>query len=231
MSLVVITEFLWQLRSRWRKMYHADISAGSTTMGPFISATFFMLLHSPAKLDRLVQEIRSLPSEDEIRIGGKLDECIYLWACIDEVFRLMPNLTNPLFRAVQPGGVVINDKFFDKGIDLGCSIFEIHRNRKYFHDPHAFLPERYLGSSDEERKEAKKFWVPFSRGNRACVGPALAYMVIGQTIAKTIWQYDMRLAPESCCGDVAADKMQAHHEFDSFVGLRTKGPLVQVRRR
>jgi hypothetical protein len=43
-------------------------------MGPFISASFFLLLHYPAKLDRLVSEIRNtLDSDDDICIGGKLD--------------------------------------------------------------------------------------------------------------------------------------------------------------
>lgn len=200
-------------------------------MGPFISASFCLLLHSPAKLNRLVSEIRNtLDSEDDICIGGRLDKCEYLWACIDEVFRLMPNLANPLFRAVQKGGVVINDLYFDEGIDLGCSIFEIHRNEKYFSDPHVFKPERYLGT-EEERKESKKFWVPFSRGNRACVGPALAYMVIGQTIAKIVWRYDVRLAPEACCGGVAVGQLRDHFEYDSFVGLRMKGLLLRVRER
>lgn len=190
-----------------------------------------MLLHSPAKLDRLATEIRNLPSEEEICIDGQLDNCSYLWACIDELFRLMPVINNALFRTVQKGGVVINGTFFPEGTDLGSSIFEINRNDQYFEDPHEFKPERYLGSTEEERKEAKKYWVPFGRGNRTCVGQTLAYVITVQTVAKVIWHYDLRLAPESCCGSVPVEELASHHKFDSFIGLRTSGPLIQVRER
>jgi cytochrome P450 len=199
-------------------------------MGPFVSALFSYLLHSRAKLDRLVAEIRALDSEDDISIDGKLNQCEYLWACVDELFRLMPTINNPLFRTVLPGGVVITDRFFEQGIELGASTFEIHRNEKYFPDPHTFKPERFLGSA-EEKKAAKKFWVPFSRGNRTCVGQSLAFMVTAQMVARVVWCCDVRLAPEACCGGVAEEELRAHHEYDSFVGLRTEGPLVQVRRR
>jgi cytochrome P450 len=186
---------------------------GSTTMGPFVSALFSYLLHSPAKLDRLVAEIRALDSEADISIDGKLNQCEYLWACVDELFRLMPTITNPLFRTVLPGGVVITDRFFEQGIELGASTFEIHRNEKYFPDPHNFKPERFLGSA-EEKKAAKKFWVPFSRGNRTCVGQSLAFMVTAQMVARVVWCCDVRLAPEACCGGVAEEEMRAHHEYD-----------------
>ena len=190
-----------------------------------------MLLHAPAKLDRLATEIRALPSEDEICIDSQLDQCEYLWACIDELFRLMPVINNALFRTVQKGGVVINGTYFPEGTDLGSSIFEINRNEKYFEDPHEFKPERYLGGSEEERKEAKKYWVPFGKGNRTCVGQTLAYVITVQAVAKVIWEYDVRLAPEACCGSVPEEKLASHHNFDSFIGIRTSGPLIQVRKR
>lgn len=211
-------------------MYKANSDSGSTTIGPFVSAIFFMLLHAPAKLERLAAEIRGLESEEEICIDGKLEQCEYLWACVDELFRLMPVINNALFRTVQKGGIVINGTYFGEGTDLGSSIFEINRNEKYFEDPHEFKPERYLGT-EEEKKEAKKYWVPFGKGNRACVGQTLAYTLTVQTVAKAIWHCDVRLAPESCCGSVPTEEIQAHHEFDSFIGLRTSGPLMQVRRR
>ena len=83
----------------------------------------------------------------------------------------------------------------------------------------------------EDKKAAKKYWVPFSRGNRTCVGQSLAFMVTAQMAARVVWDCDVRLAPEACCGGVAAGDLRAHHEYDSFIGLRTEGPLVQVRRR
>jgi cytochrome P450 len=67
----------------------------------------------------------------------------------------MPPVFNPLSRTVFPGGVAINNCFFEQGIELGCSTFEIQRNEKYWSDPRDFKPERLLGSV-EEKKAAKK---------------------------------------------------------------------------
>jgi hypothetical protein len=47
--------------------------------------------------------------------------------------------------------------------------------------------------------------------------------------AKVVWCCAMRLAPEACCGDIAAEELRAQHEYDSFTGLTTKGLLVQTR--
>jgi cytochrome P450 len=217
--------------SRERRTTTLIPDPGSTSIGPFISAIFSLLLHSPTKLNRLTTEIRSLSSSSEIRIDGQLDHCSYLWASIDELFRLMPVINNALFRTVQKGGVIINNTFYPEGTDLGSSIFEINRNEKYFAEPHEFKPERYLEGTEEERKEAKKYWVPFGRGNRTCVGQTLAYVITVQTVARVIWEYDVRLAPESCCGSVPEEELASHHNFDSFIGIRTSGPLIQVRKR
>lgn len=207
------------------------MATGSTSVGPFVSSIFFFLVHSPAKLEQLVAEIRqTFASEDEISIGSKLDSCEYLWACVDELFRLMPVISNALFRTTLKGGCVIDGHFFEEGTQLGSSIFEIHRNEKYFPEPHEFKPERYLGT-EEEKKEGKKHFVAFSRGNRACPGQGLAYTVMVELVAKTLWKYDMRLAPEACCGSLSVDELHPHHEYDSYIGMKTKGPLVQLKKR
>lgn len=83
----------------------------------------------------------------------------------------------------------------------------------------------------EDKKAAKKYRVPFSRGNRTCAGQALALIVTADMTARVVLDCDVRLAPEACYGGIAARKLRAHHEYDSFIGLRTKGPLVQVWRR
>lgn len=52
---------------------------GRDQMRSFVSAMFFFFLHSLAKFDGLVTEIRTtLDSEDDISIDGKLNQCEYL---------------------------------------------------------------------------------------------------------------------------------------------------------
>lgn len=226
--LAIAANILYRRMSNER---NTDTITGSTSMGPFVSSIFFFLLHSPAKLERLVAEVRgTFPSEDEIGIGTRLDSCEYLWACVDELFRMMPVISNALFRTALAGGSVIDGHYLGEGTQVGSSIFEVHRNEEYFSEPHEFKPERYLGT-DDEKKEAKRYFVPFSRGPRICVGQALAYTVVVEMVAKTLWKYDIRLAPEACCGSLSLDELRPHHSFDSYIGMKTKGPMVQFRKR
>jgi hypothetical protein len=71
----------------------------------------------------------------------------------------------------------------------------------------------------------------FQQGNRTCVGQSLAFTVTALAIAQVVWCCAIRLAPEACCGGIAAEDLRAQHEHDSFMEPRTKCHLVHVRRR
>lgn len=81
-------------------------------MGPFVGAMFFFFMHSLAMLDRRVTEIRTtLDAQHDIFINGKLVQCEYLWACIDELFRLTSTITSLLFRTLFPDGIDVKDRW------------------------------------------------------------------------------------------------------------------------
>jgi cytochrome P450 len=68
------------------------------------------------------------------------------------------------------------------GTEISMSIPDILHDPSIFSSPHEFLPERWLpGNPDLAR--LNRFWVPFGRGSRICLGLNLAmaemYMVIG----------------------------------------------------
>ena len=206
---------------------------GAATTGPTMSTVFFFLLNYPETLQHATTEVRgAFSTEDEICLGPKLNSCKYLNACIDETLRMVPVLANALPREVQAGGMVVEGSFFPEGTVLGSSIYALHRNEKYFPEADTFRPERWLEDDHERVRLARKAFNPFSTGPRFCVGWRLAVAELSLTLAKTIFTYDMRLAPNaSCCSGQPDGRRCTDRKFGSYVGVAFDGPVAQFKAR
>lgn len=180
------------------------IVAGSDTSSTTISAVLFYLLHNPSSLSRLEQEVRStFSSAEDIRTGLEMQTCSWLRACIDEAMRMSPAVAGLLPRVVLEGGFSIPAMglHFPAGVHIGVCIYALHHHPDYVDQPFSYEPGRWLhqdGKLPEHRqnKEAlNSVFSPFSVGARACLGKPLVYMEVCIAIARLVWEFDMRLAP------------------------------------
>lgn len=59
--------------------------------------------------------------------------------------------------------------FIPKGSELCIDIYNVHHNPDVWMDPYKFDPHRFApgGEADQQKGVA---WVPFSNGNRQCIG-------------------------------------------------------------
>ena len=72
---------------------------------------------------KLSREIRStFKSEEEIKLGPKLDSCEYLKAVVEETLRISPSLAGPLPRQVEAGGLQVLGQYFPEGVELAVPI-------------------------------------------------------------------------------------------------------------
>ena len=67
----------------------------------------------------------------------------------------------------------------------------IHMNKDVWGDPEAFRPERYL-EEDGKMGPPIPSWIPFSIGNRACIGEALAKAELTLLLAAFVQRYEFR---------------------------------------
>jgi cytochrome P450 len=67
----------------------------------------------------------------------------------------------------------------------------IHDNPSVFPNPREFIPERWLDPA--ERKRLEKYFQPFGRGSRSCLGIHLAYSSLYLSIAQIFGTFDMKL--------------------------------------
>ncbi|KAJ6014809.1 cytochrome P450 monooxygenase [Penicillium herquei] len=207
--------------------------AGSDTTSTTMSATFFYLAHHPDMLARVIKEVRSkFNSEEEICTGETLSSCTFLIACINEALRLAPSVPSMLPREIKEGGAMIDGNYIPKGFVVGVTCYSIHRSPKYFDAPTEFRPSRWIvdpatGVTEESVKLAKQAFVPFGMGPRSCVGFKLAWAELLVTLGRTLWKYDMRLAPESSC--CHGQRQDCDYEITGWMTAIAEGPFIQFR--
>ncbi|CAG7957653.1 unnamed protein product [Penicillium olsonii] len=211
------------------------MTAGADTTATAMSGTFFHLVHKPDLLSRLVSELRNTFAEEEdIHMGPKLDSCELLQACINETMRLAPSVATTIPRTVLKGGLMVDGQFIPEGTMVGTTTYAVHRNPNYFKSPDEFFPDRWianpeLGVDEQGIKTAKQAFVPFSSGARSCVGWKLAWAELNVTIARTLFRYDMRLAPDArCC---AGKRTDCDFKLKGWVTSAVEGPWVQFKSR
>lgn len=186
------------------------IAAGADTTSVTLAAAFFYLLHNPSVMDKLVDEVRSAYTIEEVdhTTPAKLVTLPYLRAVIDEALRMSPPVPALLPREVLKGGIAIDDHYIPEGTIVGVSAYAIHRNPEYFPEPDTFYPERWIVSESDTEKSsspniprtrqavstARQAFSSFSQGARGCIGRQLAYYELHTALALTLHRFDIRLA-------------------------------------
>ncbi|CAK7207779.1 hypothetical protein SEUCBS139899_010592 [Sporothrix eucalyptigena] len=94
----------------------------------------------------------------------------YINAVIKEVFRLYPTIISTLPRVLAEPMVI--DKYaLPAGTVVGMQNWIHHRDPTVFPDPHKFIPDRWLKSTEAMDLSL----TPFSIGKRNCIGQNLAW--------------------------------------------------------
>ena len=110
----------------------------------------------------------------------------YTRAVIDESMRLYPPAWITDRENVKDD--TIGAYHIKKNTLVGVSFYELHRNPKYWSDPEAFQPERFMG---ERRKETAGAYFPFGAGPRMCIGMGFAIYEMVLAIAYLVKNYEL----------------------------------------
>ncbi|KAH8595992.1 cytochrome P450 [Bisporella sp. PMI_857] len=206
------------------------VGAGSDTSAVTLAATFHYLSCSPEFYVKVASEVRStFKSLDSIRPGPALNSCVLLRATVNEALRLTPPAAQPLWREAEPGGATVDGQFFPPGVNLGTSLYVLHRTSS-FASPNAYNPARWipLNDSDEEKdriKNLSRSFAPFSTGSRQCIAKNFAMMEILTTLAIVLYRSDFEAV------GTGKDGEDGEFEFKSYFTTHTKGPMLRFRER
>lgn len=121
---------------------------------------------------------RALHRELDAALGGRspglgdLSRLPYLEAVVQESLRLYPPAWTAVRRTALPA--VVAGHRIPAGCDVLLPAWIVHRDARYFPDPLAFRPERWLGG---ETKALPPFaYFPFGDGQRPCIGRDFALL-------------------------------------------------------
>ena len=133
----------------------------------------------------------------------------YVAAVIDETLRLYP----PFFLVVRESRIdgEIGGRRLDKGTSIGLCSWVTHRHPRYFAEPDAFRPERWLDGL--ARRLPRFAYFPFGGGPRVCIANALVRQHLTLVLA-TLAQHGV---PRPLEGHTAVP--------DAVVGLGMRGGL------
>lgn len=119
---------------------------------------------------------------------GRMAEPGFAQAAAREAMRLYPPawvISRETVRPLEVGGYTL-----PTGTTLGLSQWVVHRDERWFPDPEAFRPERWL---DGGRPGHRHAYFPFGAGARGCVGASMALREV-ETIASAL-RARVRLEP------------------------------------
>lgn len=144
--------------------------AGFETSSTASSYTLHRLAFHPEYQEKVQQEIDVVLAKYNNKITYEaIKEMKYLEMAFYESMRMYPSVAYLMRMCSVPQytfpelGLTI-----DQGVKVIMPIQALHRDEKYFQDPHEFKPERF---SDGAKEDMKNFlFLPFGEGPRACVG-------------------------------------------------------------
>ncbi|KIM82774.1 hypothetical protein PILCRDRAFT_455699 [Piloderma croceum F 1598] len=145
--------------------------AGHETTAHTLCFTFALLALYPNEQDALFQHIKQVLPEDRLPTYDEMPLFTYSMAVFYETLRMFPPVPNiPKISSqdtiLKTGNAAGEMKSIaiPKGTVVRLDVPGLHFNSRYWEDPHAFKPSRFL------KDWPRDAFVPFSAGARACLG-------------------------------------------------------------
>ena len=150
------------------------IGAGHETTARALAWTLYCLANSPAGRLEVEAEIDRVTASEPDPVKW-LDQMPWTRAVFEEAMRLYPPAPSLNRRALEedvytaPDG---NSITIPKDVTVLVMPWTLHRHRKLWDRPEAFIPQRFL---PEHRGEIDRFqYLPFGAGPRVCIGATFA---------------------------------------------------------
>ncbi|HEY9489809.1 MAG TPA: cytochrome P450 [Chryseosolibacter sp.] len=133
--------------------------AGHETTANALSWTLYLLAHHPVELQKLRAVTDKLGIEESVR-NDQLN------AVIKEAMRLYPPAW--ISDRVALHDDAYQEFTFPKDTIIIMFYYGMHRDKRFWENPTAFVPDRFL--KDKDSKDKPKAYYPFGGGPRLCIG-------------------------------------------------------------
>src|ERR1700732_4271024 len=164
--------------------------AGHETTAQMLGWTWYALSQNPQVEARLHEELDGV-------LGGRPPEAAdlgrlpYLQAVMSEILRLHPPAYITAREVIEP--CQIGGYEFLPGTTILFSQWVAHRDPRYFDDPDAFRPERWIEGLANDLPPGAYY--PFGDGPRRCIGQGFALVEAAIVIGTLSQRFRFRLVP------------------------------------
>ncbi|MBX9864758.1 MAG: cytochrome P450 [Hyphomicrobium sp.] len=152
--------------------------AGTETTALTLAWALYLTSKHPEAAERIRREGETVCGDRE-PTAADYSALQYTRSVIQETMRLYPPVWSLIRVATQ------EDTIAGKQILPGDRIvlfgYGAHHNPKFWKDPEAFVPERWM---DKTQKQVKYSYIPFGAGKRSCIGGAMSQ--VENTLALSI---------------------------------------------
>jgi cytochrome P450 len=152
--------------------------AGTETTALTLAWAMYLTSKHPEAAERIRREGETVYGDRE-PTAADYSGLIYTRSVIQETMRLYPPVWGLIRVATKPD--VIAGKEIKPGDRVVIFGYGAHHNPKFWDDPEAFKPERWM---DKGKKQVKLSYIPFGAGKRSCIGGAMSQ--VENTLALSI---------------------------------------------
>lgn len=168
------------------------IGAGHETTARALGWTLYCLANSPADRSIVEAEIDAMFAADPGPPEGWVERLPKTRAAFEEAMRLYPPAPS-INRAA-----IADDQYGDLRIEAGITVlimpWTLHRHRRLWASPEAFMPSRFW---PENRDSIDRFqYLPFGAGPRVCIGASFALQEAVISLAVLLSRYRFDCTPE-----------------------------------
>jgi cytochrome P450 len=144
------------------------VAAGLITTSWSLTVASYHISANPEISATLRAELRDagVASEPSRRDWHQLEALPYLNGCVHEAVRLAHGVSTRSPRLAPDQQLRYGEWSIPKNTPVSMTNVDTLMNDWIFHDPKEFKPERWM----EDSKDLERYFVPFSKGSRQCLG-------------------------------------------------------------
>ncbi|MCJ1333200.1 hypothetical protein MMC10_009894 [Thelotrema lepadinum] len=198
-------------------------AGGETTSRVLAAALFYVLAGKNSELSRLKEELSTVVKDGSSRPSwSALEQLPYLTAVIKESLRITAPISSRLPVVAPQENLQYGEWEIPAGTPVGMTLRQILLDETIFPEPLVFRPDRWL-KSNPDLELISRYYLPFSRGSRMCMGVNLAYCELYLLLARLFRDFDLELVNTTFERDIKVVR-------DCFLGFESpesKGIRVQ----
>ncbi|KAF3927545.1 hypothetical protein AA313_de0203999 [Arthrobotrys entomopaga] len=172
--------------------------ASSDTTGNGVHATLLGILSNPDVHEKLKGVLkREFPTADDKMTWTKLERIPYLVACIKEGLRISSGVMGRMPRIVEEPNFQVLGYHIPPGFSVTVSNYMMLRHESIYENPHDYNPSRWLDANGNLHTDLDKYFVPFGKDSRHCIGMYLAQSELYLCVANLIRRFDLQISEDS----------------------------------